>query len=276
MVDETPCYQGKLAYSWHRQSAQASLRPLLILPGFPGGQAGIRHLVQSLARTRDVLVVEPLGCGASDRFSNDERAQDFDTQAILLLQLLNTSEAPAFDLLGLSLGGVWAQYLLAHAHGKIADTVLAATTARLRARERALVDHVLAQLASNLALADITKSLILAQFRPEFFYQPGAMMLIEHFATQLKLDRDGFVGNFQSLKAHDCRASLASWHGRVEVLVGQADTMFPPALAAELAEALPNACMSVLPDLGHTMWVEAPEVFRNAVEAAFSRMRAVE
>ena len=55
------------------------------------------------------------------------------------------------------------------------------------------------------------------------------------------------------------------------VIVGEADAITPLASAKTMADAIPGASLSVIPDAGHISNIEAPEAFEKAIRAWLQR-----
>lgn len=252
---------GGLEYTLHAPQGLERGLPLLVLPGFPGGRAGAAWLTERIARTRRVLSVDPLGSSESEVPSVQSGEYSFPSAARRLLSLLDELELPQVEVLGMSLGGVWAQYAMAEAPSRFARGWLVGTCARLRARERAWAQHVLAQLDSTLSMQAIARAAALQQFSPQFLRRPAALMLLDRFVNHAQLRREAFVGQFRAMLEHDSRALLGRCTFAVDVIVGACDGVFPPDLSEEVAQLLPNAQLHVMDGVGHCPWIEAPEAF---------------
>jgi pimeloyl-ACP methyl ester carboxylesterase len=61
------------------------------------------------------------------------------------------------------------------------------------------------------------------------------------------------------------RARLSSLQLPVTLIAGAADRLTPPALARQLAQALPNATLTVLPRCGHQIPLERPQAVADAI-----------
>lgn len=70
----------------------------------------------------------------------------------------------------------------------------------------------------------------------------------------------------------DSTADLASIDVPTAVIVGEADAITPRPFAERMAEAIPDASLSVIPDAGHLANLEAPEAFERAVRAWLRRV----
>ena len=55
------------------------------------------------------------------------------------------------------------------------------------------------------------------------------------------------------------------------VIVGEADAITPLANAKTMADAIPGASLSVVPDAGHISNIDAPEAFEKAIRAWLRR-----
>ncbi len=79
---------------------------------------------------------------------------------------------------------------------------------------------------------------------------------------------------FPAFDAHDKLGALGVL-GDVEVLLlcGVADLMTPPAHTARMAEVLPDARLVLVPDAGHMVVAERPDVVNSALDALVDRVR---
>lgn len=71
----------------------------------------------------------------------------------------------------------------------------------------------------------------------------------------------------QGLLEWTARDRIAALRAPTLVLAGAEDATQPEDHTRELAEALPNATLVLLPDVGHDCYLEAPEAYAAAVEA---------
>lgn len=69
----------------------------------------------------------------------------------------------------------------------------------------------------------------------------------------------------------DSIADLATIDVPTAVIVGEADAITPLANSKTLADAIPGASLSVIPDAGHISNIEAPEAFEKAIRAWLKR-----
>lgn len=69
----------------------------------------------------------------------------------------------------------------------------------------------------------------------------------------------------------DSIKDLSSIDVPTAVIVGEADAITPLANAKTMADAIPGASLSVIPDAGHISNIEAPEAFEKAIRAWLRR-----
>jgi pimeloyl-ACP methyl ester carboxylesterase len=75
-------------------------------------------------------------------------------------------------------------------------------------------------------------------------------------------------GAFLAMAGMDLRELLASIKTPVTVVVGSRDQLTPPRLAREIVDRTPGAELVVVPDAGHQLPFEAPELLASIIEAA--------
>jgi pimeloyl-ACP methyl ester carboxylesterase len=68
------------------------------------------------------------------------------------------------------------------------------------------------------------------------------------------------------LNRPDATAALAAFPGPVSIVVGEEDTLTPPAEAASMAAAAPGAALTKIPGAGHISNLEAPDAFNAAMQ----------
>ena len=71
----------------------------------------------------------------------------------------------------------------------------------------------------------------------------------------------------------DSTADLPAIDVPTAVIVGEADVITPLANSKTMADAIPGASLSVIPDAGHISNIDAPEAFEKAIRAWLRRPR---
>ncbi|HEY8531765.1 MAG TPA: 2-succinyl-6-hydroxy-2,4-cyclohexadiene-1-carboxylate synthase [Limnochorda sp.] len=256
-------------------------RPLLLLHGFTGRAAVWRPFLGRLARDRLVVAVDLLGHGGSrtvrghptpERYRMEEQARD-------LLAILDRMELERVDVLGYSMGGRVALHVAVHHPERVGGLVLESASPGLNsAQERA------ERRARDEALA-------------EFLEERGIRAFVECwealplFASHERLP-DRVRWRQRRLRLLGRPAELAAslrgmgtgvqeplWDRLAQVqaptllIVGELDEKFRN-LALHMASRLPRARVVMVPGAGHTVHLEAPEVFTRQVLAFLEEVRA--
>ena len=233
-------------------------RPLVLLHAFPLSSA----MWAGLSMPGRVIVPDQRGFGGSalgeDAPSLGECADD-------VLALLDRLGLDRVALGGLSMGGYVAMELLRRAPERVAALLLADTKAqadtaeqregRLRTAETVEREGT-AQLADTMLPALLGRTSLEA--RPEVVdrvrrWVGAATPATVAWASRAMAARPDA---FEVLRATDVPAL---------VIVGDQDVLSPVALAREMADALPQGRLLVVPEAGHLSAVEDPEAFGAGV-----------
>ncbi len=248
---------------YHRETGAG--RPLVLLHAFPLSSA--MWLAQREALSDRVRVITPdqRGFGGSplgdDEPSLDHVADD-------LAALLDSKGLDSVVLGGLSMGGYVAMAFLRRHPERVAALVLADTKATAdpadgRARREQLASTVESDEESAVLLDQVLPTLVgptTLQQRALVFGRVKALVQAAPPAAVAWASR-AMAARPDSLQ------TLAEVRVPTLVLVGEEDTLSPPADAEAMATAVPGAQLVRIPSSGHLSAVEAPEEFNHAVGA---------
>jgi 3-oxoadipate enol-lactonase len=235
--------------------------PVLVLPSSLGTTRELwQPQVETFARTFRVLRYEHRGHGDSPvpggAYTMEELARD----ALALLDGLGLARV---SWCGLSLGGMVAMWLGAHAPERLDALVLACTSARVPTpdayRERAATVREVG--IEPVADAVVGKWFAAATFRerPE---------LPARFREVLvSTPREGYAGCCDALAAWDFRDGLADIAVPTLVIAGDEDEATPSGDTDLLAERIPDARLVTLDGAGHLANLERPRAFADAALA---------
>lgn len=243
--------------------------PLLLLHGFTGAASAWEAHIPALARRRRVIAPDLLGHGASAAPADPERYRMERCVADLLL-LLDVLGAPRADVLGYSMGGRVALSLAAAAPERVGRLVLESASPGLADR----LDRA-SRAASDDALADSIEREGLETFvarwetLPLFASQAG---LPEERRAALRAQRlraspRGLANSLRGMGTGQMAPLWERLPGLATpalLLAGALDTKYC-ALARQMAARWPAARLAIVPDAGHTVHLERPEAFREAV-----------
>jgi 3-oxoadipate enol-lactonase len=201
-----------------------------------------------------VLRYDQLGHGRSDvppgPYSVELLARE-------LLGLLDQLEVDRFSFCGLSLGGTVGMWLGANAGERI-DRLVLAGTSPYWPPEMWIERAKLVRAEGMEPIADGTMG---RWFTPGF---GGTAAFREVFVST---PPEGYAACCDALRDWDFRGELGAVSVPTLVLVGAEDPATPPETAQLVAEGIPGAELSVIPDAAHLLNVEQPLVFDAAVLA---------
>ena len=244
---------------------------LLLLHGFTGSAATWAPFLPPLAERHDVVAMDLLGHGASDRPRDPARhaaARVVDDLAALL-DAIGVARAA---VLGYSMGGRLAlHFALAHPE-RVTALVLESASAGIvdadERRERAGAD---ARLAADLERDGILAFVARWERLPLWASQASLPAATRERLRAQRLANDPAAlaaslrgaGAGVTPPAHD---RLGALRAPTLVVAGALDAKYA-GLARELAAAIPDARALVVPEAGHAVHLEQPAAFERAVLA---------
>ena len=222
--------------------------PIVLIPGL---------LSTALAFERQMARLTAFGpVSAADHVSDD-------SIAAMAFRLL-ASAPPRFALIGLSMGGYVGFEVARVAPDRLLGLVLLGTTARsdTAAQTRARQSQIDIARADGLeALVDMIFPLIV---HPDRSDDVALFAAVRRMAVNTGID--AFVRQQTAIVNRiDYRVGLPSIRCPTLVLVGADDPVLPRDRSAEIADAIPNAQLVVLPRCGHLCPLEQPEATGDAL-----------
>jgi pimeloyl-ACP methyl ester carboxylesterase len=173
---------------------------------------------------------------------------------------------PRFVLVGLSMGGYIAFEMLRQEPSRVAALALLDTAATPDTEEQSERRRDQIALAENGRFSEIADLLFPRLVHPARHEDAALRAVVRRMADET--GSAAFVRQQQAnMTRPDSRPGLAAIRCPTLVLVGDGDTITPPARAAEMAGAIIGARHVVVPDCGHLSTLERPaEVTRALVE----------
>jgi 3-oxoadipate enol-lactonase len=242
---------------------RAGSGPLLVLMhGIGGNRTNWHDQIPAFARFFDTVAWDARGYGDSDDYDGELNFADF---AADLARLLDHFDAPRAHLVGLSMGGVIALDFVSRWPARVATLTLCdslpgfAHLADDQRREfiRLRQEPLLAGKEPKDIAPTVAKSLLGKSPRPGSFDRLVASMSALHKASYLKTIAS--MANYSRI--FDLEAITTPTH----VVVGDEDTLTPPATSREMARRIPGARFTIIEGAGHLSNIEQPEAFNRAV-----------
>lgn len=231
-------------------------RPVLLLSNSIGTDLHMWDAqVPALTEHYRLLRYDARGHGTSDvppgPYSLDRLGRD-------VLELLDAVGPRWVHVLGLSLGGLVAQWLGVHAPERVDRLILAHTAAHFGPAQR--WDQAIAELLAAPDMRATTET-----FLGNWFPAGADPATVEPFrATLLATHRDGVAGSWAAVRDTDLRRTLPVIPNPTLVIAGEQDTVTTLRHGEEIAAAIPGARLTVLPAV-HLSNVERPAEFLDAV-----------
>jgi 3-oxoadipate enol-lactonase len=214
------------------------------------------EVAAELAQEYRLLRYDMRGHGLSDvtpgPYSMTLLAQD----ALALLDALEIEQA---HVCGLSIGGMMAQQLAATQPKRLSSAVFCDTAMRIGTEE---MWNARAQAVRRDGLPAIADAVLERWFTAAF--RAGTAMA--PYRNMLRnIAPEGYAACCEAIRDADLRAQAQGIELPALVVVGAEDVATSPAAAGELAQALPNGRLEVLPGAAHIPCVEQPQALANLI-----------
>ncbi|MGW5382561.1 3-oxoadipate enol-lactonase [Nocardia sp. NPDC003963] len=191
----------------------------------------------------------PSGAYSLDRLGRD------------VVELLDALDLPRVHVLGLSLGGMVAQWMGIHVPERVDRLVLSNTAAYLGPAHQ--WDRPIAELLEALDMQATTDTFLHNWF-PAHMLQGGNEDVEGFRRTLLASQRAGVAGSWAAVRDFDLRRTAALIGNPTLVIAGEHDTVTSAEHGKELAAIVPGARFTLLPTV-HMANVERPAEFLDAV-----------
>ena len=256
LIQNYPVPSGKLRYCLFGEGE----RTLAVLPGISLGDtfrpAAIRQQLRSLAEHFRVLWIDRRESAAE---GCTLRTMSRDTAA--LLGHLGIRQA---DILGISQGGMIAQYLALERPETVRRLVLASAACTLEASAAAVLTEW-EQLAENADNGALTEGYLRRVYSPAFTDRYGRFLKMLYAGLGPE-DRERFRVMVRACFELHTQDRLAELSCPALVLGGERDGVLGPEAAVKLAAALPGAELQLYPEGSHGIF-EEEEDFYGRVKA---------
>ena len=255
----------------HHLDAGSGNPAVVLLHAFPLTAGMWDQQVDALSPRWRVIAPDLPGFGRTDPPA-DPSSITIDGWADLVAGLIEALGVGPAVVGGLSMGGYVALALARRRPDLLAGLVLADTRAgpdspevveRRTAQQRKVSDGRVAEVLEGMAgtlLSEQTQD-----ERPEVVERTRALMATAPPAS--------IVAALEAMKNRsDSVPHLPSIDVPVLVIVGEHDVPSPPAVASEMADAVPGSALEVIPTAGHLSNLEAPDAFNRALETFLARL----
>lgn len=244
--------------------------PVVLLPGLVSDGRQARRLLRELGRK--AIVIDPLGSGRSDAPS-DSAEYLLTAVVVRLCALLDALDIRRADLVGLSMGGMWAQHaLFADPAQRFRGAVLVGTCGGISPRLRSTVLGLRALWQHDLPRLDAWRILQTLLFSPDFLERPSTVPLLELLASEPKVLRPAALAQLDALLAFSPTEAqlrgLAEKRSVCAIVGATHDVLMPPITQRELSKRVGGAPVHLIENTGHAVWIEQPAALAAAIKDA--------
>jgi 2-succinyl-6-hydroxy-2,4-cyclohexadiene-1-carboxylate synthase len=261
-------YSANLNLERYRFFTDGWGEPLVMLHGFTGTTATWSAQVKALQTDFEIIRLDLLGHGGTvapqvpGRYSIKSAARD-------LLKLLDNLRLDTVNLVGYSMGGRLALYMAYRYPERIKRLILESASPGLRTeaeraaraeRDNALADRIIVD--GITAFVDYWGKLPLWASQADNLDAAAKAVLRRERLAQRP------VGLANSLRGMGTGIQPSLWDDLSAItvpallLAGELDTKFVE-INQQMADTLPNARLEVVPSVGHTIHLEAPDMFNQ-------------
>jgi pimeloyl-ACP methyl ester carboxylesterase len=238
--------------------------PLVLLHGIGSAAASFRRQLEALSARFRVVAWDAPGYGASTPLAVEH--PDTSHYATALDRWLGALGIDRCHLVGQSLGTLIAACFAAEQPRRVLSLTLASMArghGRLPPPER---QRLLSQRLDDLLQLGPQG---MAEKRGPRLLGPEATETMRRMVVDImaRIPAEGYAQAARMLPTADITADLARLPAGlpIQIIVGQADVITPPAGNLEIAAAFPAASVHVIPGAGHALYLEKPQQFNRVV-----------
>jgi len=244
--------------------------PIVFLHAFPLNRTMWAEQEEALSLQFRVITIDLRGHGQSDaplwRYTLEQSADDVNA-------LLNQLSIQQAIFVGLSMGGYILFAFYRKYAARVKGVILADTRAQADTAEGKDGRFHMAQIAYTQGPAAIADLMIPKLLSPQTVkMRPG---LVQHVRAMIENNQiSGIAGDLMAMAERpDSVPLLKQITCPAQIIVGELDQATPPSDARLMADQIPNALLTIIPNAAHLANLEQPEVFNQIVSALASELR---
>lgn len=239
--------------------------PLVLLHAYPFDARMWNPVRESLAARARFITPDLRGFGRTP-LPRSEREPSLDDAARDVVAMLDRLDLDRVVLGGCSMGGYVTAAVLRQAPERVGglvliDTKAGADTDEARAERLAVAERAESEGIEGWLADDMLPKLLSEQARAQ---RPELVATVRELIDGQR--PSGVAWALRAMAARpDSTRTLRDVAVPALVVVGERDTLTPPAVAGDLADALPRARLVTVPRAGHLTPMEAPEEVSRAI-----------
>ena len=180
-----------------------------------------------------------------------------------MVALMDNLVIRSAHIIGISMGGTVALQMILNQPSRVDTLVLTNTFAKLRPRKLSLWFFYAVRLAL-IHIFGITKQADFVASR--LFPEPDKAYLGKVFKDQvIQSNLAGYRSTMRSYAKFDLSEQIESIRVPTLIITGERDTIVPPEMQIDLANQIPNAKHTFIPNAGHAVCVEKPDEYNRVI-----------
>ena len=237
--------------------------PIIFLHGVGSDKSVWRPQLEHFGRTRRALAFDYPGYGESE-FAEGATRDDFAAAILAAMDALGIDNA---HVCGLSLGGVIAIAMHAHAPDRCASLIIADSFA-VHPDGQGIYDRSVAA-SQSMTMRE------LAEARTDVLLGSEATKGLRTDVVNVMsaIDPSAFRLGAAAVWLADQRERAVAIDSPTLILVGDEDQITPVSLSEELRDLIPGSELQVVAKAGHLANAEQPQAFNSAIESFLSQQR---
>jgi 3-oxoadipate enol-lactonase len=186
--------------------------------------------------------------------------QDFANDVLGLMDFLNIQKAV---IVGLSIGGIIAQYLAIHHAEKVEQLILSNTAPKVGSEESW---NTRIETVKKDGIASIADNIMKVWFS-ENFRNNRINELLGYKMMVSNINLEGYIQACEALKTNDLTNKISKIKVPTLCFAGSEDGSTPPELVKAMADLIPDSTYILIAGVGHIPCVEQPELMANHILA---------
>ena len=217
-------------------------------------------VVNILKHHGNILRFNKAGHGLSTLDNSTHEIEHFANDVLGLMDFLNIQKAV---MVGLSIGGIIAQYLAIHHEERIERLILSNTAPKVGSEEgwNTRIESVRKD-----GIASIADNIMKVWFS-ENFRNNRKNELLGYKTMLSNINLDGYIQACEALKTNDLTNGISKINVPTLCIAGTEDGSTPPAQVKAMADLIPNSTYILIENVGHIPCVEVPELMAKHILA---------
>lgn len=249
---------GKIYYFASKENGNGSKPPIILVHGAGGCGQNWPHHLRRLEDWR-VLAPDLPGHGKSDGLGEHSIAKYVNT----LIDWMNDIGVHQAIFVGHSMGGAIVQSLALEHPDRVAALAIIGSGPRLEFDET-----LMSKLSRKESMGGAIDKII-----EQSYFQTQDKRLLQQAKEQLENNRPAVIhGDYVASVAFDIRERLAEIAVPTLIICGEEDQITPARFSQKLADGIPNAQLTLIPESGHMVMLEKPQAVAEAFTAFLDKV----